>query len=109
MTCQQYGGQYLDILIDANENLGRAAVDFVTCPVIDQFGAPLAALLAFAPLALAFYVNQQSLGMPLIITIITGAIIMPFMPPQVIQLVIVALLLVGPIAMMFLIRRARLA
>ena len=77
--------------------------DGVTCPYAQSMPPELFALLVFAPIGLGLYIASGSVALPLVVGIIIGAAVIVQLPAVAANIVGIAIVLGGAVALMALV------
>lgn len=98
MACSDYT-DYGDALADG------AFFDAIYCTFGDQLGGVMFALMVFGALILALYIHSGSIELPLVVTVILGAVVVTQLPGVAVQVVAVTLVVGMAVFGMYLILR----
>lgn len=79
--------------------------DAVACFYTDQVGTAATGLFTFGAISLAFYIRTGGITMPVILTLIAGGILLPFLPGAATQVAGVILLFAVGIGPVLILRR----
>jgi len=77
--------------------------DAVTCPYVQAMPGELFALMVFAPIGLGLYIASGSVKVPLVVTIIVGAAIIPQLPGPAVNIAGITTVLGGALVAMSLV------
>jgi hypothetical protein len=83
----QAGGGYI------SELLGGDPGGFFTAPFIDTVGLPMAALLFFGGIGVAYYATSGKAIMPVVMSILIGGVTLAYAPPSAARFGIMVLVL----------------
>jgi len=87
VTVLQASGGYLSELLDGD--VGQALLQ----PFLDVVGVPMAALLFFGAIGVAYYAVSERVAMPVVMAILIGGVTLSFAPPSAARFGIIVLVL----------------
>lgn len=86
---------------------GSGPFDLVYCTYALQIGGSVFATFVFGILAVMFYERDQSLGVPIVLSIMWGSVIMAQLPGVAVQIAVAVVILIVPSVFLLAIHRLR--
>lgn len=99
MACTDYTS-YGDFLVNGQ------FMDAIICPFSDQLGFLVFSMMVYVAIAASLYIYTGGVTVPLIVSILVGAIVIVNLPSIAVKLAVIVALLVVTIGVYLLVRRA---